>query len=62
MDENIPLDQRDSMEAASLYDTLESQIIPMFFLRDSKGMPVQWINKIKSSIKNLLLFLIQEEW
>ena len=56
MDENIPLDQRDSMEAASLYDTLESQIIPMFFLRDSKGMPVQWINKIKSSIKNLTPF------
>ena len=55
-DENIPLDQRDSMEAASLYDTLESQIIPMFFLRDSKGMPVQWINKIKSSIKNLTPF------
>ena len=56
MDENIPLDQRDSMEAASLYDTLESQIIPMFYLRDSKGMPVQWINKIKSSIKNLTPF------
>ncbi len=56
MDENIPLDQRDSMEAASLYDTLESQIIPMFFLRDNKGMPVQWINKIKSSIKNLTPF------
>jgi starch phosphorylase len=37
-DENIPLDQRDSMEAASLYDTLESQIIPMFFLRDSKAI------------------------
>jgi starch phosphorylase len=56
MDENIPLDQRDSMEAASLYDTLESQIIPMFYLRDSMGMPVQWINKIKSSIKNLTPF------
>ncbi len=56
MDENIPLDQRDSMEAASLYDTLESQIIPMYYLRDSKGMPVQWINKIKSSIKNLTPF------
>lgn len=52
-DENIPLEQRDSMEAASLYDTLESEIIPMFYLRDSKGMPVQWVKKIKSSIKNL---------
>lgn len=56
MDENISLEQRDSMEAASLYDTLENEIIPMFYLRDSKGMPVQWIKKIKASIKQLAPF------
>ncbi len=52
-DENIPVEERDSLEAKSLYDTLENEIIPMFYLRNQKGIPEQWIGKIKSSIKNL---------
>ena len=56
MDESISLEKRDAMEAKSLYDTLENQIIPLYYLRDKNGIPVQWVKKIKSSIKNLTGF------
>ncbi len=52
-DESMPVEQRDSYEAESLYSVLETEIIPMFFNRNSKGMPVEWIKKIKSSVVNL---------
>ncbi|MDQ3021473.1 MAG: alpha-glucan family phosphorylase [Bacteroidota bacterium] len=53
LNENISVEERDTLEAISLYDTLEKEIIPAFYLRNEKGIPVQWIGKIKSSIKNL---------
>ncbi|MEO8210491.1 MAG: alpha-glucan family phosphorylase [bacterium] len=53
LNENISVEERDTLEAISLYDTLEKEIIPTFYLRNEKGIPVQWIGKIKSSIKNL---------
>ena len=52
-DESIPLEQRDMLESNSLYDTLEKEIIPLFYLRNSNGIPEAWVKKIKSSIKNL---------
>lgn len=56
IDESISLETRDALEAKSLYDTLENQIIPLYYLRDKNGIPVQWVKKIKSSIKNLTGF------
>lgn len=53
LDENVSLENRDTLEAKSLYDTLENEIIPMYYSRNQKGIPVQWVGKIKSSIKNL---------
>jgi len=40
----------DSTEATELYDTLERKIIPLFYNRDSHGIPSQWISKIRSSM------------
>jgi len=53
IEENIPLSQRDKLEAESLYSTLEQEIIPLFYSRSDKGIPEEWIKKIKSSIKHL---------
>jgi len=55
-DENISLDVRDTMEADSLYDTLENEIIPLYYKRNKNGIPVEWIKKIKLSIKTLTGF------
>lgn len=43
-------DQRD---AESLYDVLESQVIPMFYNRDVDGLPQNWIQMMKNSISTL---------
>lgn len=51
--ENISVEQRDLLEAASIYNVLEKEIIPMFYFQSGKGIPQQWVEKIKYSIKNL---------
>ena len=45
--------EEDKIEAGSLYNTLENEILPMFYLRNDDGIPVNWVRKIKTSIKNL---------
>lgn len=44
---------QDQQDANSLYSTLEGQIIPMFYARDEKGLPVQWIAMMKRSIATI---------
>ncbi|HLB52587.1 MAG TPA: alpha-glucan family phosphorylase [Chlamydiales bacterium] len=46
---------RDTQEATELYDLLENTIIPEFYNRDSRGIPVQWVAKIKESMATLTL-------
>ena len=43
-------DQRD---ADSLYEVLESQVIPKFYDRDVDGLPRNWIQMMKNSISTL---------
>lgn len=53
IDDKISLEQRDALEAASLYETLEKEIIPKYYKRNEKGIPSDWIKMIRASIKNL---------
>lgn len=55
-DDSMPVEQKDALEAESLYSVLESQIVPLYYKRDSKGMPAEWIKMIRASIKNLAGF------
>lgn len=40
-------------DAASLYDVLETEVVPLFFDRDSVGLPGRWIRTVKHSIMAL---------
>ncbi len=45
---------QDEADAESLYDTLENSIVPLYYTaRTADGMPVDWIAKIKESIRTL---------
>jgi starch phosphorylase len=45
---------QDIEDAADLYNTLENDIIPMYYEnREGADMPVQWINRMKESIRTL---------
>lgn len=44
---------QDSADSESLYDILESSLIPLYYERDENGIPVKWIKMMKESIKSL---------
>jgi starch phosphorylase len=44
---------QDEMDAESLYDTLENEIIPLFYARSPDNLPVEWIARMKESIRTL---------
>ncbi len=46
--------QQDEADAASLYDTLENEIIPLYYQkRAADGLPTEWIGRIKECIRTL---------
>jgi phosphorylase/glycogen(starch) synthase len=45
--------QADEIDSKSLYETLENVIIPMFYERDTAGIPQEWIRVVKNSMLTL---------
>jgi glycogen phosphorylase len=46
--------QQDEADASSLYDTLEKEIIPLYYkMRSADGLPCDWLAKVKESIRTL---------
>jgi starch phosphorylase len=43
--------RQDAEDAASLYDTLENEIVPLFYERGADGTPGGWTDVMKASIK-----------
>ncbi len=46
-------DHMDDIESRSLYQLLESQIIPEFYDRDAAGIPRKWIARMKRCLRTL---------
>jgi len=46
-------DYQDELESRQLYNTLETQIIPLYYSRGEDGLPREWIQKVKQSMKKL---------
>jgi glycogen phosphorylase len=40
----------DAMEAERLYDLLENEIIPEYYERNKKGIPLKWVRRIRKNI------------
>jgi starch phosphorylase len=49
-----PEADQDREDAASLYNVLEDEIIPLFYERDSREIPHQWLRRIKASMKTII--------
>ncbi len=47
------LDYQDDIEANSLYDILEKEVIPLYYDRGSDGLPRRWIQLMKNSMKSI---------
>lgn len=47
-------DKQDEDDARSLFDTLENEIIPLYYkIRSSDGLPGEWIARMKGSIRTI---------
>ena len=47
------LARRDAVEAGSLFDILERQVVPLFYDRFEGPVPRRWVRRIKSSLRSL---------
>jgi starch phosphorylase len=45
--------QWDAAEAESLYQLLEREVIPQFYSRDDRGVPVAWVERMRASMAAL---------
>ena len=43
----------DAFEAEALYDLLEREVIPEFYTRDKKGIPIAWVARMRESMARL---------
>lgn len=44
---------QDALDVETIYQTLENEIIPMFYSRNEKGVPVEWVQRIKTTIADI---------
>jgi starch phosphorylase len=45
----------DREDAERLYDLLENEIIPLFYKRNERGIPVEWVQRMRQSMAGLTL-------
>jgi hypothetical protein len=44
---------QDELDAETIYSILEEEIIPLYYKRDSKEVPVEWVSYIKNTISEI---------
>jgi starch phosphorylase len=46
-------EEQDAADSESLFELLENEIVPLFYKRDERELPREWIRKMKESIATL---------
>jgi len=46
-------EDRNKSDSDELYSILENQVIPLYYKKDERGIPVQWIKMMKDAIKSV---------
>jgi starch phosphorylase len=49
---DVTAENRDPLDAASIYDILESQVIPLYYKISREGIPESWVAVMKQTIKS----------
>jgi len=44
---------QDSRDAAALFDLMEHEVLPAFYERDERGVPVRWMARVKASLRTI---------
>lgn len=51
--QHVDAAEQDRRDGASLYTVLEEQVLPLFYERNERGLPVGWIARVKHAIRSL---------
>lgn len=51
--DDLDVADQDVRDAASLYDTLENDVIPTFYERDHRNIPIRWVRRMRSAMSRL---------
>jgi starch phosphorylase len=51
--EDADFGAKDARDAATLFDLVEKEVIPLFYDRDEKGIPHGWVKRMKASIRTI---------
>jgi starch phosphorylase len=51
--EHTDVAQRDQADAETIYWLLEHEVIPTFYNRDARGIPVEWLARVRASMMRL---------
>lgn len=46
-------EQADTADADALYDLLEREVVPLYYERDSRGIPQAWLDRVKDAIATI---------
>jgi starch phosphorylase len=49
-DQNPDENAQDRADAASLYDVLEKDLVPLYYNRDNRGLPAAWIERMRGAM------------
>jgi alpha-glucan phosphorylase-like protein len=54
-EERVYADQefQNELDAATIYNILENELVPMFYRRDASGIPIEWITYIKNTFSQV---------
>jgi starch phosphorylase len=44
---------QDERDALALFETLENEVIPLYYARDAQGVPAGWMERVKRAIRTL---------
>ncbi len=53
LDDGDP-EAQDNADAEALYRVLESEVVPLFYERDERGIPLGWLRRVRASLRTLL--------
>jgi starch phosphorylase len=42
---------QDSRDAATLFDIIEHEVVPLFYQRDENGIPRGWVERMRASLR-----------
>jgi glycogen phosphorylase len=52
-DPSLEPELQDDRDAAALYDTLENQVVPLYYDRDGADIPRGWVERIRASLRTI---------